>query len=152
MGLLIKIIKSRLSAEAKRKSNPAKVEAARHERGSSIEHRTSNFNAFLFLFLAFFMGVVLLRPGFLQAVSFSSGGSQTNWHVATSGATAVLPVAASYNVYDSKGAGITAGTDIKLQSTGYTATDDGRRLEGFDVFLTNTLDKRDNFIHKAWYS
>ena len=29
--------------------------------------------------------------------------------------------------------------------------DAGASVE-LDIFLTNTLDKRDNFIHKAWYS
>jgi hypothetical protein len=63
------------------------------------------FDAFLFIFLAFFTGILLIKTDFLQGAPATS--TQANWHVAASGATAALPVAASYNVYDSKGAGDT---------------------------------------------
>ncbi len=70
-------------------------------KGDEFVHRPSSFNYF---FLAFFAGVVLLMPGFLQSAPVAS--TQTNpdvrlrsvgiptlrrdWHVAASGATVIF--------------------------------------------------------------
>src|SRR3989338_510006 len=77
----------------------------------------------LSIFLALFTSFLMIRTAAVISapVSFSSGGAQTDWTTASSGATATLPIAANYATYDSKDSGIAAGTDIKLQSTGHTA-------------------------------
>ena len=90
-----------------------------------------------------------MKADILQGVpvSFSSGGAQVNWATATPGVTAALPIAAGYDVYDSKDAGVTAGTDIKLTATSYSAlqtsdtgTGDTPNAGGFNAGTkTNTV-------------
>ena len=125
-----------------------KREEGRETKSSLIPH-PSSFNYFLFLFLAFLTGLFLLKADILQGVpvSFSSGGAQVNWATATPGVTAALPIAAGYDVYDSKDAGVTAGTDIKLTATSYSAlqtsdtgTGDTPNAGGFNAGTkTNTV-------------
>ena len=95
----------------------------RRDRPSSIVRRPSSLNYALFLSLALFTGFLMIRTAAVLSTpqSFSSGGAQVNWATAVSGATAALPIAAGYDIYDSKDAGVTAGTDIQLTAASYSA-------------------------------
>lgn len=85
---------------------------------SPITHHpspNSPFNFFLFIFLAFLAGVVLLKPGFLQSAPQNS--TQSNW---TGGADTVNPgTLTSWTKYYSKDSGIVAGIGVGSRGDEY---------------------------------
>jgi len=175
-----------------------RVSGTRHLAGAPGTGRSKRLTSYLLpltsaLFTAFLMihtAVVLSDPAFPFIQASWSGGAPADstactsaggtWNSGTSECFANLT---GYTGYSVKPASIDVSAgDIRLQSTDYTATDDGTltttgtatggtfaagtstatntAVSGngigasvwLEIFLTKTLDKRDNFIHKAWYS